>query len=149
MLFLGLIRRYWIPKIAAKIQVQSFLFPFKETEFPYKEVAQNFKLNFLKKKRKHRLDFCPKPLDYVLLNFFLKNQSLIKTKIIYCWQWKVPLKNRKHTSKYLKGRSFRWQKVSRFSRFLALYAKNYVREFYQNMLTAKVCLYIACILSQN
>ena len=54
MLFLGLIRRYWIPKIAAKIQVRSFLFPFKETEFPYKEVAQNFKLNFLKKKKKKK-----------------------------------------------------------------------------------------------
>ena len=65
------------------------LFPFKETEFPYKEVTQNFKNNFLKKtktktKKTHRLDFCPKPLDYVPLNFPLKNQSLIETKIIYC-----------------------------------------------------------------
>ena len=62
------------------------LFPFKETEFPYKEVTQNFQLNFFKKKTKnktHRLDFCPKPLD-VPLNFPLKNQSLIETMIIYC-----------------------------------------------------------------
>ena len=83
MLFLGLIRRYWLPKIAAKIQVQSFLFPFKETEFPYKEVAQNFELNFSKKK-KTRTKKKHKPLDYVPLNFALKNQSLIETKITYC-----------------------------------------------------------------
>ena len=62
------------------------LFPFKETEFPYKEVTQNFQLNFFKKKnnKTHRLDFCPKPLNYVPLNFPLKNQALIETMIIYC-----------------------------------------------------------------
>ena len=59
-------------------------------EFPYEKVIQNFKLNFLKKtttkkqKKTHRLDFCPKPLDYVPLNLPLKSQSLIETKIIYC-----------------------------------------------------------------
>ena len=61
------------------------LFPFKEMESPYMEVTQNFKLNFLhKKKNSHRLDFCPNPLDYIPLNVPLKNQSLIETKIIYC-----------------------------------------------------------------
>ena len=93
MLFLGLIRRYWLPKTTAKIQVQSLSYFLLRKRNFHKEVTQKFKLNFLnkkkqqktkKKKKTHRSDFCPKPLDYVPLNFPLKTQSLIETKIMYC-----------------------------------------------------------------
>ena len=92
MLFLGLIRRYWLPKTTAKIQVQSLsYFLLRKRNFHIRKLLKTFNLIFSKKnktkKTTHRLDFCPKPLN-VPLNFPLKNQSLIETMIIYCWQWK-------------------------------------------------------------
>ena len=152
MVFLGLIRRYWLPETIVKIQAQSLsYFLLRKRNFHIRKLLKTLNSIFSKKRKEkkritHRLDFFPKPLDYVPLNFPIKNQSLIEAKIIYCWQWKRPLKNRKHTSKYLKGRNICWQKVSRFLRLLVLSAKVYVRELYQNMLTSKV---YACILSKN
>ena len=124
-------------------------------EFPCKEVTQNFKLNFLKKnqnqtkqprplqkkkqkkqkKNTPRLDFCPKPLDYVPLKFPLKNQSLIETKIICCSEWKKASKKKKAHFKIPKGKKL--SLTESFSVF-ALSSKVYIREFYQNTLTAKV-----------
>ena len=55
MLFLGLISKVLVTKNYCENSSSEFeLFPFKETEFPYKEVTQNFKLNFLKKKKKKK-----------------------------------------------------------------------------------------------
>ena len=79
MLFLGLIKRYWLPKTTAKIQVQCLsYFLLRKRNFHIRKLLKTFNLIFSKKKKTtHRLDFCPKPLN-VPLNFPLKNQSLIK-----------------------------------------------------------------------
>ena len=90
--FFGLIRRYWLPKTTAKIQVQRLsYFLLRKWKFHMRKLLKTLNLIFSKKnnkktKKTHRLDFCPKPLDYVPLNLPLKSQSLIETKIIYCCQ---------------------------------------------------------------
>ena len=149
MLFLCLIRRYWLPKTTAKIQIQNLsYFLLRKRNFRVRKLLKTLNLIFSnktkqnkttsppkKKKNTHRLDFCPKPLDYVPLKFPLKNESLIETKIKCCSQWKKASKKKKARFKIPKGKKL--SLTESFSVF-ALSSKVYIREFYQNTLTAKV-----------
>ena len=90
MVFLGLIRMYWLPESIVKIQAQSLsYFLLMKRNFHIRKLLKTLNSIFSKKRKEkkritHRLDFFPKPLDYVPLNFPIKNQSLIEAKIIYC-----------------------------------------------------------------
>ena len=134
--FFSLIRRYWLPETTAKIQVQSWsYFLLRKRNFHIGKLLKTLNLIVSKKKNTHRLDFCPKPLDYVPLKFPLKNESLIETKIKCCSQWKKASKKKKARFKIPKGKKL--SLTESFSVF-ALSSKVYIREFYQNTLTAKV-----------